>query len=137
MRRTSGRKALQWVIGILATAPLVSGMVGLTGIFNPMFLENLPENTLLDSNLRFLNAMAVGIALSFYAIIPVIEKQTFALRILCASIFCGGLGRILSILSMGMPAVPFIVFLCIELISPVILIFWQKKVSADVMEPSS
>ena len=97
MKKMASRKALQSVISILALAPLLSGIIGLSGIYNPMFFDNLPVNLILDSNLRFLNAMSVAVALSFYFIIPVIEKETFACRIVCCAIFLGGIGRVISI----------------------------------------
>lgn len=118
------------MIGILAAAPLISGIAGLSGIFNPLFFQALPKNLFLDSNLRFLNGMSVAVALSFYFLIPVIEKETFACRILSLAIFLGGVGRILSIMALGMPAPPLFIFMVIEIFSPVLIVYWQNKIAS-------
>jgi hypothetical protein len=131
MKKDVSRKALQYFIGFLAAAPLVSGIVGLSGIFNPLFFEHLPANLLLDSNLRFLNAMSVGVALSFYFLIPVIEKETFTCRILCATIFLAGIGRLISIVDLGIPPIPLLVFLALELTGPILIVFWQNRIASQ------
>ncbi|MCF0054529.1 DUF4345 domain-containing protein [Dyadobacter sp. CY356] len=131
MKTVTSKKKLQWVIRILAAAPLLSGLIGLAGIYNPLFNQSLPENLILDSNLRFLNAMSIAVALSFYYITPVIEKETTGCRIICSTIFLGGLGRLISIFDLGLPPVPFIVFLVVELTSPIIIVFWQKKLASE------
>ena len=124
------KKTLQYVIGILALAPLLSGLIGLSGIFNPLFFEELPVNLFLDSNLRFLNAMCIAVALSFYFILPVIEKETFACRIICFAIFMGGIGRLISIYDLGIPAFPLLIFAAFELIFPPLIIYWQKQLAS-------
>lgn len=110
MKKITHRKVLQSVIGILAVAPLLSGIIGLSGIYNPLFAERLPVNLVLDSNLRFLSAMSIAVALSFYFIIPVIEKETFACRITCCAIFLGGVGRLISIYDLGIAPIPLLFF---------------------------
>ena len=129
MKQATSRKALQTVIAVSAAAPLLSGLVGLSGIYNPLFLQKLPDNTLLDTNLRFLNAMSVAVGLAFYFIIPVIEKETFACRALCATIIFGGIGRLISIFNLGKPPGIVLVFMAVELSVPVLIIFWQKRLA--------
>jgi len=132
MRKVKSRKVLQITMGVLATAPLLSGIIGLAGIYNPLFFENLPLNLILDSNLRFLNAMSVAVALSFYFIIPVIEKETFACRIICCTIFLGGIGRLISIYDLGFPPFPLLVFLFLELSGPILIMYWQQQLAAPI-----
>ena len=126
------KKALQAVIGILAVAPLVSGLIGLSGIRNPLFTEALPADLVLDSNLRFLNAMSVAVAVSFYCVIPVIEKETFAFRVVCGAVWLGGIGRLISIYDLGVPPLFIIGFLALELLSPILIIYWQKQIALPV-----
>ena len=130
MKKATHRKALQIVMGILAVAPLLSGLIGLSGIYNPLFSEKLPENLVLDSNLRFLNAMSIVVALSFYFIIPVIEKETFACRVICCSIFLGGVGRLISFYDFGTIPLPLLLALILELICPIVIIYWQRQVAS-------
>lgn len=134
MKKVTSRKVLQFVMGTLAAAPLLSGILGLSGIYNPMFSGNLPVNLVLDSNLRFLNAMSISVALSFYFIIPVIEKQTFACRIICCAILLGGVGRLISIYDLGIPPFPLLVFLALELLFPVLIIYWQQKIASPAIK---
>jgi hypothetical protein len=131
MKTKTSKKTLQWVIRILATAPLLSGIIGLAGIYNPIFNQKLPANLILDSNLRFLNAMSIAVALSFYYITTVIEKETIGCRIICSAIFMGGIGRLVSVYDLGLPPGPFIIFLFLELISPIIIVFWQQKLASQ------
>jgi hypothetical protein len=123
------RRNLQLSLGILALAPLLSGLLGLKGIYNPLFAECEGADIFLDSNLRFLNGMSMGISLAVYAIIPVIEKEKLALRIVCAAIFLGGLARLLSIHTFGFPGFPLTTFMIIELVSPPILVYWQNSIA--------
>jgi len=129
MEISRSRKILQYMIAVLALAPLLSGIAGLAGIYNPIFLENLPENLILDSNLRFLNGMSIAVALAFYFLIPVIEKETFACRIICFAIFAGGIGRLISIFALGNPPAFILTFLVIELSCPLLIIYWQKHIA--------
>jgi hypothetical protein len=43
-------------------------------------------------------------------------------------IFIGGIGRVISMLSLGNPSTPFIIFTLLELLFP-LLILWQNKLS--------
>ena len=125
---------MQWVIGILALAPLFSGLIGLSGIYNPLFTAPLPTDAVLDTNLRFLNAMSVIVALSFYFLLPVIEKETFACRIICCSVFFGGVGRVISFFHLGTMPTPLFFILILELAGPIVIIYWQKQIAAKIPE---
>jgi hypothetical protein len=123
------RRGLQACLGVLAFAPLLSGILGLKGIYNPLFSGFKGTDMVLDSNLRFLNGMSIALSVSVYVIIPIIEKEKLALRIICGAIFLGGLARLLSIYELGFPELPLPVFMMIELLSPPILIYWQNSLA--------
>jgi hypothetical protein len=133
-RNDLSKKSLQISIGLLALAPLVSGIAGLKGIYNPLFSRDLPVDKILDSNLRFLNGVSIGLSLAVYAVIPNIEKEVLAFRIICAAIFLGGLGRLLSISELGIPSLPFPILVVIELLSPPILVCWQYSICATPVQ---
>jgi Domain of unknown function (DUF4345) len=59
--------------------------------------------------------------------IPKIEHHTNLLRIICASVFMGGVGRTFSIIQIGMPSLPTLIFTGLELGFP-LLIVWQAKI---------
>lgn len=132
MKKNTNRRALQVVMGVLAIVPLLSGLIGLSGIYNPLFSERLPQNLILDSNLRFLNAMSVAVAVSFYFIIPVIEKEKLACRIVCCSIFLGGVGRLISFYDLGASFFPLLFILILEMACPIIIMYWQQQIASEV-----
>jgi hypothetical protein len=135
MSKSRSRRILQIVIGLLATAPLLTGLLGMTGIDNPIYSSHpLSDNVLLDSNLRYLNGFSVGIALALYYIIPYIESHTLLLRAICGIIFLGAAGRILSVAFLGLPPLPMPVFVLIEIMAPPILVVWQNNIRSSVKD---
>jgi hypothetical protein len=129
MNKKVSRRLLQITLGVLAAAPLLTGLLGMSGINNPIYLSDpLPDHVLLDSNLRLLNGFSVGVALAIYYIIPGIEYQALLLRTICGIIFIGAAGRILSIAQFGLPPFPMPLFVLIEIIAPPILVFWHNKI---------
>ena len=116
-------------MGILAAFPLIAGIAGLAGVHNPIYSVDFGGNVLLDSNLRFLNGMSIGIAMAVYVIIPVVEKQTLAYRMVWVAVFLGGAGRLLSMAVLGLPPLPLLPFVCIEVLCPPIFIYWQNAVA--------
>jgi hypothetical protein len=132
MNKKVSRKLLQITMGILATAPFITGLLGMAGVHNPIYSSDyLPDNTLLDSNLRYLNGFSVGVGLTIYYMIPGIESHTVLLRAICGIIFLGAIGRLISIYFMGLPPFPMPFFVLIEVIAPPSLVFWQNKISVD------
>ncbi|WP_031527757.1 DUF4345 domain-containing protein [Dyadobacter crusticola] len=129
---TRSKRTFQIVLAISALAPLLTGILGMLGIASPIYrtLES-PDYVLLDSNLRFLNGISVGLGISIYLILPGIEKQTSAVRIICGAIFVGGIGRLFSIYNYGFPPFPFNVFIPVEILLPVLLVIWQKRISQE------
>jgi hypothetical protein len=59
--------------------------------------------------------------------IPKIEQHTDLFRIICASVFMGGVGRAVSIVQVGKPNLLALIFTGIELCFP-LLILWQAKI---------
>lgn len=124
------RKALQWVLAILAIIPVATGLLGLLGIYDPVYASaNLPAHALLDSNLRFFSGLWIGFGLAIAWLIPSIERQTVLFRALWVMIFVGGIGRLLSCLSVGLPPVPFIFLIGLELLGAPLFIYWQHRVA--------
>jgi hypothetical protein len=130
MDQKRSKRLLQITLGLLATAPLFTGLIGLLGIDNPIYATNpLPVNVLLDSNLRFLNGLSVGLGLALYWIIPEIKSQTIPLRIICGILCVGALGRLCSMLFLGLPPMPMPFFALVEVLAPPLIILWQKKIA--------
>jgi hypothetical protein len=121
------RRSLQVVVALLSLLPLTFGVLGvLFGAARFLPDQAVPAN--LDSQVRFLSAWYVGLAVIAWWMIPAIEKHTTLFRIVCAAVFLGGLARLLAWYSVGAPDMRFLVVLSAELLFP-LLIPWQARVA--------
>jgi hypothetical protein len=122
------KRLLQVLTAILGLAPILTGIIGLFGLSDPIYAgANLPANALLDSNLRFLSGVWLGLGLTVMWIVPRIETQTVLFRVLWGMIFLGGVGRLLSMLFVGWPPIPFIAFTVLEIVGAPIFVVWQAR----------
>ena len=113
-------------------ALMTIGLAGASLIFgneNPIYGGMLDEIPALDSNLRFMGGMGLGLSLALLWIIPAIEKYTMVFRIIWICALLGGIGRIISMMVYGMPPLPMVVFTLIEVPGVPLLIYWQYRVS--------
>lgn len=123
------KRNLQIITFILALVPTITGLIGLTGISDPIYGElSKTNNILLDSNLRFFSGVWLGLGVALFSIIKTIDTQTQVFRIIWCCIFLGGLGRLLSIIFIGTPPIPFIGFTILEIIGAPIFIYWQQRI---------
>jgi hypothetical protein len=124
------KRGLQIVTAILAAIPVATGLISMSGIDDPLYSSAaLPANTLLDSNLRFFGGVWFALGIVMYWIIPKIEQQTSLFRALWGMIFAGGIGRIISILRLGLPPVPFVGSAWLEILGAPLMILWQGRVA--------
>ena len=122
--------ALQIVMGVLALIPVASGVLGLMGVEDPVYVAaGVPPVVLLDTNLRFYSGVWLGLGLAFYWLIPTIERQTVLFRAIWAMIFLGGIGRLLSMTLLASPPVAFVAFTALEIVGAPLFIWWQSRVS--------
>jgi hypothetical protein len=131
VKKRHSRKLLQVSLGICALAPIVTGLLGMAGIDNPVYFgSEKPSGVLLDSNLRFLNGLSVGIGIYTLLIIPEIRKRPAELRMICILIFFGAIGRLFSINNYGFPPFPYNLFPFVELALPPLFVLWQARVAS-------
>jgi hypothetical protein len=125
------RFALQFVNGILALLTIfLGGASFLLGIDSPIYPDGLPVLPVLDSNLRFMGGLGVGLGMALLWLIPAIEKHTTIFRVLWLCALAGGVGRIVSAVAVGVPPTPILIFTAIEVPGVPLLIYWQTKVAA-------
>jgi hypothetical protein len=96
---------LQIATGLLGIVPVATGLLGMMGVNNPEYVAAL------------------------WWLIPTIERQTVLFRVLWGMIFIGGIGRLLSIIMLGRPPVPFVAFTAIEIVGAPFFIWWQSCVT--------
>jgi len=124
------KKPLQIATVFLGLVPVITGVVTMMGIHDPLYASlELPESPLLDSNLRFFGGVWLALGLVAFTLIPSIEKQTAIFRLIWGAIFIGGIGRLISMVSVGLPPVPFIGFTVLEIVGAPLFIWWQHRVS--------
>ena|SRR5688572_23611137 len=121
------KRSLQVVVALLSLLPLTFGVLGI--LFGAeRFLPGTVVPANLDSQFRFLSAWYVGLAVIAWWMIPRIEDHTILFRIVCVSVFLGGLARLLAWSSVGSPDARFLAVLSAELLFP-LLIPWQARVA--------
>jgi len=105
-------------------------VIGLRGINDPFYAPvTTPRALLLDTNLRFFSGVWLGLGLALFWLIPSIERQTILFRAIWGAIFVGGIGRVLSIVSVGTPPASFIFFTMLEVLGAPLFIYWQHQVA--------
>ncbi|MES2016600.1 MAG: DUF4345 domain-containing protein [Pseudomonadota bacterium] len=130
------KRPLQILTALLGAVPILTGIIGLFGLSDPLYASaQLPANALLDSNLRFLSGVWLGVGLTAVWLIPRIETHTVLFRALWGMIFLGGVGRLLSMVYLGWPPVPFIGFAVLEIVGAPIFVIWQARLGKQEAMP--
>jgi hypothetical protein len=124
----TGKRLLQAVVAILALIPVSAGVAGL--LFGPAGFASQPSwPTDIDSHFRFLSAIFIAIGGLFYASIPAIERKTTLFRLAALLVFAGGIGRLVSLLTVGAPSAPHLAGLGMELVVVPLLVLWQARIA--------
>ena len=124
------RKTLQIFLIILGLVPTITGALTMMGIHDPLFADlNLPNSALLDSDLRFLGGVWLGLGITVLATVREIEKHFALYRILWGMILLGGVGRLISMFVIGLPPVPFIGFTVLEILGAPIFVYWHAQIA--------
>ncbi|MEO1391353.1 MAG: DUF4345 domain-containing protein [Cyanobacteria bacterium J06634_5] len=119
------KRGLQIVVGLLSLIPLLVSVVGVSiGLSRWLPAEAIDPQ--FDSQYRYIMGYYLSLSLIAWWVIPNIEKHRTIFRIIGGSIFFGGLGRLLSWVQVGEPNALGIVFIFIELLFPLLLL-WQAK----------
>ena len=125
----NNKRALQIVSALMGTVPVITGLVQMMGIHDPLYASlNLPADATLDSNMRFLAGVWLGLGLASWWLVPRITEQTVLFRVLWLMIFLGGIGRLVSMASVGLPLTPFIAFTALEVLGAPLFVYWQHRV---------
>ena len=132
------RTLLQVVTAVLGAVPVVTGVIGLAGINDPLYgTVTTPRAVLLDTNLRFYSGVWLALGVALWWLIPSIERQTTLFRVIWGAVFVGGIGRLLSIGFAGAPPAPFVFFTLLELAGAPLFIYWQHLVAQAAGVPHS
>ena len=125
-----GKRLLQIATALLGLVPLLTGLITMLGVHDPLYsAAGIPALPVLDSNLRFFGGVWLGLGIAILWLVPRIETETVLFRAIWGAIFLGGAGRLLSILLVGTPPIPFVGFTALELIGAPLFIYWQHRVA--------
>ncbi len=126
------RRRLQIALGLLGVIPVVTGVLTMMGLSDPIYAAaGLPVHPLLDSNLRFLGGLWLVSGLAMFWLVPRIERETTLFRTLWLMVFAGGIGRLLSMVFVGLPPWPFVGFTLLEIAGAPLFIAWQARLARE------
>lgn len=121
-------RPLKMATALLALVPLVTGALALMGIDDPLFAAlHLPRDATLDSQLRFFGGVWFALGLLALWLSPRIDREPVLFRALWLMIFLGGVGRLLSMVQLGLPFAPFIGFTALEVLGAPLFVWWQYR----------
>ncbi len=134
------RIGLQVVLAAVALVALVTGTLGMaTGALDPFFgigdAAGSPGLVQLDSLYRSYDGLWLGLGVWMALIVPRVERHGGALRAMALLIFVGAIGRVVSMVQLGMPHPGFVAATVAELLFP-LLVPWQRAVAANPAAPA-
>ena len=132
MRHSMSRRLLQiFTVALGLLTVVLASMQLAMGARSPIYAHlTLPDAPVLDSNLRFFAGLGLGLGLTLIWIAPKIERHAILFRVVWGCALLGGLGRLLSMILIGKPSLPLIVFTFIELPLVPVFIYWQHCVAS-------
>ena len=122
------KRGLQIALGIFSLIPLAFVILGFVSGAGRLSPEGVTVD--LDNQYRYFSGMYLAITLLIWHIIPTIEKQGRLTAIVCLAIFVGGLGRVVSMMTLGTPSQSQLVAVGIEMVVPVVFLLWQRAVAS-------
>jgi Domain of unknown function (DUF4345) len=120
-------RLLQIAVAVAALVPITAGLAGI--VIGPTVFGPDARGVSLDSHVRYLSGLLLGIGLGFLSFIPRITNVTREVRLLTSLVVLGGLARLLSLLLLGVPSAGMMFGLVMELVVTPALCLWQSRVA--------
>src|SRR5215207_5171263 len=122
----SQRTALQVCLVLVALIVLGTGVLGMLGVLNPLYgAIDLPREPLLDTNMRFYSGIWLAVGIAILATVRTFEDHLGMYRLIWAMFFVGGVGRMMSLITMGTPPFLIVGLMILELSGAPLLAYWQ------------
>lgn len=129
-QNSDGLTELRWLQIAVCIAGLVPVSAGLAGVvFGAKAFGADGGLVTLDSHVRYLSGLLLGIGLVFWSLVPRLDTATRVVRILTLIVFIGGLGRLVSLFVSGVPSIGMQFGLVMELVVTPLLCLWQSRVA--------
>ncbi|MSP02258.1 MAG: DUF4345 domain-containing protein [Acetobacteraceae bacterium] len=121
-------RALQAAVALASLVPIGAGAIGI--LVGPRMMGTAVVGSAdLDSHFRYLSGLLLAIGIGFASTIPRIEARKGRFRLLAGVVVVGGLGRLLSLLTTGVPSATMTAALVMELLVTPGLVLWQHRVA--------
>jgi hypothetical protein len=122
------RRLLQLAIGVACLVPVTAGLTGI--IQGSGMIKGVASGVVdFDSHFRYLSGLLLGVGIGFAASIPRVGARTPTFFVLGGIVIVGGLARMLSLLSDGMPSTGHLFGLAMELGVVPLLLLWQHNLT--------
>jgi len=121
------RRLLQIAVAVASLVPIAAGATGVA--LGPAIVEVAIAPIAADSHYRYLSGLLLGIGCAFMSTVPAIETHRSRFRLLTAMVVIGGLGRLLALVLRGVPSMPMILALIMELCVTPALALWQGRIA--------
>jgi hypothetical protein len=124
------KRILQSVVAIGSLVPIGAGATGM--LLGPRMLDVGGIGSAdLDSQFRYLSGLLLAIGLGFASTVPRIEEQTGRFWLLTGIVVLGGIGRLLALLTIGLPSPSMAAALVLELVITPGLALWQRRIAGQ------
>ena len=125
MTYSNERRLLQCAVALAGIVPVGAGLAGmLAGAGMLGEGASLP----LDSHVRYLSGLLLGIGLAFWAAIPAIERHGPRFRLLTFLVALGGVARLAALATQGFAGWPMAAALLMELAVTPLICAWQWRI---------
>jgi hypothetical protein len=120
------KRLLQISVLFAACVPVLAGLAGV--VTGPGFL-GMAGDVSADSHFRYLSGLLLAIGLGYWSYVPSIETKTKRFKLLTLIVVMGGMARLISLVSVGVPSKPMLFGLVMELMVAPIMCLWQNRVA--------
>ena len=101
----------------------------------PRFIDLVPPSADLDSQFRYLSGILLAVGLGFWTTIRKPENRVERFGGLTLIVFLGGLARLIWVIAVGVPSMPMLGGLVMELVVTPLMFLWQLRL-ADAQRAS-
>ena len=127
LSREAERRLLQGVIAVAGFVPVGAGLFG--ALLGSAMTGEGVRGADLDSHVRYLSGLLLGIGLAYWEVIPQVERRGSRVRLLTAVVVLGGLMRLVGFTLVGVPHAPMLFGLAMELVATPLVYLWQARLA--------
>ena len=128
-------RLFQLTIFLLSLVPIMEVSMAFTQGPGYLFPDGGSYPNDLDNQYRYVTGTYLAVTFAIWWTLGNIEERIVPIRIVCAAVFIGGIGRLISIQAVGMPESPdYLVGAFIELVLVPLLLLWQVRLRRKATE---